>query len=232
MEALPPYNPQQLKDKVENKALIIQPPRTKMAELKTQNEQKKYIDELTQLTNKTAFNIILEKVWRHSCWERYPISLLRIDIDNFQVFNNTHGPLAGNLLIQHVASAVTACLNRPEDLVARLGDKEFAVLLPHTRQARGQKIGEQILALVRQVPYLPTEGRQHASVSIGLLTASPGRSISGKPSQHLLEVADHALYWAKQQGQDQLVTAKAIGRWKKRRKRHWVNNLAHLLSHA
>ncbi|MDJ0704708.1 MAG: GGDEF domain-containing protein [Leptolyngbyaceae cyanobacterium MO_188.B28] len=227
MKALPPYIPQHL----DPKAQIIPSPRHKMAlaQLNAPDKQENFIDKLTQLNNRTAFNIILEKVWRHCSWERYPISLLRIDIDDFQVFKNTHGSLAGNLLVQHIATVLTDCLNRSENFIARLGENQFAVLLPHTRQAGGQKIGEQILSLVRQLPYLPTQERQHASVSIGLLTVSSGRSASGKPAQHLLEVAEHALYWAKEQGQDQLVTAKAIGRWKRRRKRHWVNNLAHLL---
>ena len=226
MKALPPYIPQPL----DNKALILQPPRNKMVAARPPDASENFIDKLTQLNNRTAFNVILEKVWWHCSWERYPISLLRIDIDNFQVFNHTHGSLAAELLVQYIASVFTVCLNQPGNVIARLGEKEFAVLLPHTRQARGQKIGEQILDLVRQVPYLPTQGRQHASVSIGLLTVSPGRSTSGKPAQHLLEVADYALYWAKEQGQDQLVTAKALGRWKKRRKRHWVNNLATMLA--
>lgn len=225
MKALPPNLPQQLEDKHQ----IIQSPLPKMADLRIRDELEPYIDRLTQLNNSTAFNIVLERVWRHCCRERYPISLLRIDIDDFQAFNNTHGPLAGRLLVQYVAAVLTGCLNRPEDFVARLGPGEFAVLLPNTLQARAQKIGRQILGLVRQVPYLPITGRQQASVSIGVLTVAPGRSISGKPSSDLLEVADYALYWAKQQGQDRLVTAKAIGRRKRRRKRHWVNGLADML---
>ena len=226
---VPPPN---LSRQLEDKTPMIQPSLEKMAALETRDEQALFIDELTQLNNLKAFNIGLEREWRSCCRERYPISLLRIDIDDFQVFRHTHGPLAGKLLLQYVAAELRFCLNRPGNLVARLGEDEFAVLLPNTLQASAQKIGRQILARVRQLPYLPTKGRRRVSVSIGLMTVSPGRSISEKPSRRLLEAADYALYWAKRQGQDQLVTAKALGRWKRRRKRHWAGGLAAILARS
>lgn len=224
---VPPPN---LHQSLENQKRMMQPPLQKMAELETQDEPETFIDELTQLNNHKAFNINLEREWRRCCREQYPISLLRIDIDNFQTFHNTHGPLAGKLLLKYVAAELMFCLNRPGNFVARLGKGKFAVLLPNTLQASAQKIGRRILGLVRQVPYLPTKGRQHASVSIGVMTVAPGRSISGKPSRHLVEVANYALYWAKQQGQDRLVTATAASRRKRRRKRHRVDGLAAILS--
>ena len=219
MKALPP----DLCRPLEYKKGVIQPPLEKRAVLKTPDEPDIFIDELTQLNNRKAFNIGLEREWRRCCRERNPISLLRIDIDDFQAFQNTHGTLAGKLLIQYVAAVLTFCLNRPGHLVTRLEGGNFAVLLPNTVQASAQKIGRQILTLVRQVPYLPTKNRRQASVSIGVMTVAPGWSnnSSGQPS-HLMEVADYALYWAKQQGQDRLVTASLAVRRKKRRKRHWA----------
>ena len=226
MKVLPPDLYRQL----DAKQRMIQPPLQKLAVLKSRDEPETFIDELTQLNNREAFNIGLEREWRRCCRGQYSISLLRIDIDDFQTFHHTHGPLAGKLLLQYVAAVLAFCLNRPGDVVARLEEGEFAVLLPNTVQSRAQKIGRRILGLVRQIPYLPTNGRHHASVSIGVMTMPSGRSISGKSPIHLLEVADYALYWAKQQGQDRLVTAKAVGRWKKRRKRHWTDGLAAVLT--
>src|SRR5207253_1415781 len=87
------------------------------------------VDGLTQVYNRRFFNEAIEREFNRSKRYQRALSLVVFDIDFFKRVNDTHGHLAGDSLLRQIATAVKARLRR-EDLFARIGGEEFAVLLP------------------------------------------------------------------------------------------------------
>lgn len=154
-----------------------------------------YIDALTQIPNRRAFDEALEREWGRSARSGEPLSLLLIDIDWFKRFNDAYGHPSGDRLLKQVARAIADIPSRPADLVARSGGEEFAVLLPDTSGKGAEAIAALILDAVQAVG---------ASVSIGVATLS---ALPFVPPETLVESADQALYVAKRQGRNRFIVA-------------------------
>ncbi|NND59430.1 MAG: sensor domain-containing diguanylate cyclase [Gammaproteobacteria bacterium] len=86
------------------------------------------IDELTQLSNRRAFNIISAQVLAFCNRSNQPASLVMIDLDRFKEINDTHGHRLGDQALQDFAAQLESSF-RTSDLVARLGGDEFAVMM-------------------------------------------------------------------------------------------------------
>lgn len=154
-----------------------------------------YIDQLTQIPNRRAFDESLEREWQRSARMGQALSLLMIDTDHFKEFNDLWGHQRGDSLICLVAHTIASVPIRSTDQTFRWAGDEFAVLLPNTSAKGARKVAARILDAVRQ---------SGASVSIGVVTAiaDPGTS-----PEILIESADEALYQAKDQGRNQFMEA-------------------------
>ncbi|QEN03660.1 GGDEF domain-containing protein [Thiospirochaeta perfilievii] len=120
-----------------------------------------------------------------------PISTLMLDIDNFKIFNDTHGHLAGDKCLISVVKAVQKVLNRPDDSFVRYGGEEFCILLPRTDLEGAKIIAENIRKSVEETGIV--------TVSIGVYTKIP---VSTDVSNKLIKCADEALYLAKKRGKN------------------------------
>lgn len=154
-----------------------------------------YIDGLTGVANRRAFDEALEREWGRSIREGDAVSLLMVDIDHFKKFNDTWGHAKGDQVLVKVAQSLASVPSRPADLVARYGGEEFAVLLPGTNEAGASAVAHLCLEAVRSVG---------ASVSIGVSTIRP---IPFSPKEAIVVSADEALYRAKDWGRNQVVVA-------------------------
>jgi diguanylate cyclase (GGDEF)-like protein len=85
-------------------------------------------DSLTGLPNRKLFTIWLKELIAHSIHSDQHIAILFIDLDRFKMVNETMGHDAGDMLLKTVAERIRNCV-RSIDLVARLGDDEFTVVL-------------------------------------------------------------------------------------------------------
>jgi diguanylate cyclase (GGDEF)-like protein/PAS domain S-box-containing protein len=186
---------------------------TKHRELEAQLAALARIDALTGIANRRAFDEALERAWRGVIRSQKPLSLLLLDFDNFKKYNDCYGHQAGDDCLHRGANAVAQSAKRPQDLVARYGGEELAVILPETDGTGAVDVALRILAAVRDLR-IPHEqnapGGGLVSVSIGIATVSVHGPASIATHAALVEAADQALYRAKSQGRNGLAMAPQI----------------------
>ncbi|WP_150048356.1 MULTISPECIES: diguanylate cyclase [Methylomonas] len=159
------------------------------------------LDGLTEIPNRRAFDVALDRQFNQAQRTRTRLSLLVLDIDFFKLFNDYYGHPIGDDCLRRVARALTVHTQRPGDLVARLGGEEFAILLPNTDIDGAIMRAEQYrLAVERlKIPHAVNSPLPHISVSIGVGTIEPH---SDGHAAELFQVADAALYQAKHSGRN------------------------------
>ena len=163
------------------------------------------IDPLTGVANRRTLDAVLNREWSRAHRSGKPLSVLMIDADHFKAFNDRHGHQRGDDALRVLARVISENIRRPADLAARYGGEEFAAVLPETDTAGALRIAENIRAAVEQLPPFAA-GASPMTVSIGLSTST------GQPNQsleNLMYTADKALYKAKHQGRNCVVSAQA-----------------------
>jgi len=136
--------------------------------------------------------------------KRYPhvFSILLFDLDNFKRINDTHGHLAGDLVLREV-SRVCMSHSRKVDVFARYGGEEFIFLLPQSDQAHAWAFAERMRQTLAETPFTFDQTQIRVTVSIGMVTFEQGAgALDG-----LLMRADKALYTAKNTGKNRSVAA-------------------------
>jgi diguanylate cyclase (GGDEF)-like protein/PAS domain S-box-containing protein len=163
-----------------------------------------FYDSLTQLPNRRLLSSRLQAALAASGRTSQYNAVLYIDLDDFKTLNDSQGHLVGDLLLQLVATRLSASV-REVDTVARLGGDEFVVLLrdlSHDNSealAQTEKIGEKLLAALKE-PYQLSNHRYFTSGSAGATLFNGGR----ENIEDLLKQADLALYCAKASGRANL----------------------------
>jgi len=164
------------------------------------------LDTLTQIANRRRFDSVLRQEWRRSARDESPLSLVFCDIDHFKRFNDTYGHQAGDECLIRVAQAMEETLNRPADLVARYGGEEFIALLVDTGLEGARMLAERMRARVEalKVEHRASEVASHLTVSLGVASVVPRPAV--RP-EDLVDLADRALYAAKEGGRNRVVAA-------------------------
>ena len=161
-------------------------------------------DGLTQAHNRRFFEQQLAAELSRAARYRRPISLVLFDIDYFKKINDTTGHLAGDEVLRQLAETVQNNI-RSEDLFARIGGEEFAILMPETCMAGAYILAERLREMIADTA-MPFEGvDNHVTCSFGL--ASFDEVQRGTEPTELFEIADKRLYEAKARGRNCVVQA-------------------------
>jgi two-component system, cell cycle response regulator len=161
-------------------------------------------DGLTKLSNRRRFDEYLEREWLRQTRNKKPISLILFDVDFFKNYNDLYGHQAGDLCLMTVAESIRKKVGRPGDLSARYGGEEFVVVMPETDSAGAWHVAENIRQelVSRQITHGRSTVAPVVTISCGLATIMPSADIEPKV---LIEMADQALYRAKQAGRNRAV---------------------------
>jgi two-component system, cell cycle response regulator len=172
-----------------------------LAEANTRLAQLAVTDGLTGLYNHRHFHERLTLEVERSQRSGLPLSLLMLDVDNFKLFNDTHGHPAGDEVLRQLARVLTDT-RRANDVVARYGGEEFAVILVDTAKFTAAKVAERVRERVAGHDF--SDAAQKAgkiSVSVGVATFPE----DGTDAEGLVRSADTALYAAKRAGRNRVV---------------------------
>ncbi len=151
-------------------------------------------DPLTGLYNRGFFEEELERLQRG---RRFPVTILVGDIDQLKPVNDLEGHPAGDRLLQQAAKLLAETF-RGDDVVARFGGDEFAVILPQTDAEAGERALERLLARLEE--HNRAHPDQPLRISLGVATGDKGR-----PLAEVVAEADRRMYEAKLQRMNSLL---------------------------
>jgi diguanylate cyclase (GGDEF)-like protein len=161
-------------------------------------------DALTNIGNRRMFDAQIERLWNQAIRTRASIALLLVDLDQFKSFNDHAGHQAGDHCLARVASVIEKAARRPLDVAARYGGEEFAVLLFDVKRERVEELCQELHANLAalQLPHPASSVGPYVTVSIGAACIEPQ---AGRHHDGLIQLADEALYAAKEGGRNRTV---------------------------
>lgn len=164
------------------------------------------LDGLTGIPNRRRIMEFLDQEWRRSQRDGSWLSLLMIDVDYFKNYNDARGHQAGDDCLWMVANCLKRCLNRAGDMVGRYGGEEFIAVLPETPYEGAINVAEVMRGGVEalNIAHPDSTVANAVTISVGLATAIPAEGVS---VPKIVSLADRALFQAKHQGRNRIVTA-------------------------
>ena len=163
-------------------------------------------DPLTRMLNRRALVRALEHCMKNAIRQAQPMAILLVDVDHFKRVNDTFGHIAGDKVLRHV-SRVLASHVRADAFVGRFGGEEFVVVCPDTALDDAEILATRLNLAVRTSSVNIKEQPLEVTVSIGgYAGAIPG----GAAWESLLEVADTAMYRAKDAGRDCVIMVREL----------------------
>lgn len=160
-------------------------------------------DALTGAYNRSHFDERLRSEVAFATRHRTPLSLVMVDLDHFKDINDTYGHQAGDLVLKELVT-VSQRILRTEDVFARFGGEEFAIILRGINLEGAHKLGERLrLALSRTaVPF------QNQNVRVTLSAGCASNTCCSEPltPAELIRIADRRLYRAKSGGRNRIAS--------------------------
>ncbi|NER61648.1 sensor domain-containing diguanylate cyclase [Pseudomonas sp. MAFF212428] len=158
-------------------------------------------DVLTQSSNRRHFFECAHHAFEKARQEQTPMAFLLLDIDDFKQINDTYGHQVGDQVLQRIADAGKAVLRRG-DLFGRIGGEEFAAVFPGCAPQMAMQVAERLQREIQRLSFSHDEEVFGVTVSQGLT----GILDDDVLLDSLFARADAAMYQAKRQGKNQIVS--------------------------
>ncbi|MBI5094748.1 MAG: diguanylate cyclase [Candidatus Hydrogenedentes bacterium] len=146
-------------------------------------------DSLTGLYNQRYFYDRLETEIERARRQKHPLSLVLFDVDQFKTYNDCHGHLEGDRVLQTAGAVVMECTRDHVDVGFRYGGDEFIAILPEADQAQALAIAERIRRSFEDKHF------DHLTLSVGLMSYKEGYSL-----RTFIQFTDAMMYDAKRSG--------------------------------
>ena len=163
-------------------------------------------DPLTGLYNRRHLEESLSRDFARAERDAGPIAVLMIDVDHFKRFNDEHGHTLGDIALRRVADEIAAFCRRG-DLASRYGGEEFTVVMTQISENEALARAEALCAQIRRVR---VETRNHRMLSVTISIGVAHFPTHGETPAQILDAADRALYRAKRDGRDRVVSASQL----------------------
>ncbi len=170
--------------------------------LETQSELRRQAltDPLTHIMNRRAVFARLTEEIARAPRQGLPLSVGVLDIDHFKAINDRFGHAGGDAVLQAVVERGLNAL-RAYDAIGRIGGEEFLLVMPGVGPRDTEIVLERLRRAVAETPVITQGQEATVTVSIG------GAVCQGESMDELLNLADYALYQAKNQGRNRVVLA-------------------------
>jgi diguanylate cyclase (GGDEF)-like protein len=178
-----------------------------ITEERRMQEKLKYLattDSLSGLYNRAEFMNLARNEFTLAKKNNVELSLLIMDLDNFKTINDTFGHAAGDEIIREMGNIIKASF-RKTDIPGRIGGEEFAVVLKNSSLEEAKIVAEKVREIVSRRKVIYGEQEISLTVSIGV-AAIRGITNDINDIEDILKMADDALYKAKAQGRNCVVT--------------------------
>jgi diguanylate cyclase (GGDEF)-like protein len=185
-------------------AIHLQTAERRADDLEDQNRElaeKASTDALTGLANRAAFDAFLaaEIERRRTGAPGHALGLILLDLDRFKQFNDRHGHLAGDAVLEAVGGVLRRT-TRKSDLAARYGGEEFAVVLANTSPVTLMRVAERIRTSIEACEI------RHGDLDLRVTASLGGVCVAHVDvrceAAHLIRAADKLLYRAKERGRN------------------------------
>jgi len=172
---------------------------TLLTEKLEQSEAQALVDPLTNVLNRSAYNLKMMQLTHEFKRYKEEWALLMLDIDYFKKFNDEFGHKLGDKVLKSVAGTVRSTI-RLSDHVFRYGGEEFVVILSRVNAKTATQLAEKICRQVEKDYFVDGDRKLQVTISIG------GSIITEADTEtSLFERADKAMYQAKENGRNQVV---------------------------
>jgi diguanylate cyclase (GGDEF)-like protein len=160
------------------------------------------MDSLSGLYNRVEFTKLAQRELCLAKIDNEDLSILMIDIDKFKDINDSFGHAAGDEVIREMGQIIMSSF-RKTDFAGRLGGDEFVVLLKNAAPAEANRIAEKLRKTVSKTKVLYGEQEISLTISVGVASLSADNN---SDIENILKQADDALYKAKAEGRNRVVT--------------------------
>ncbi|NLF49831.1 MAG: diguanylate cyclase [Leptolinea sp.] len=160
------------------------------------------IDELTGINNRRNLLTIAEKEFERALRYQTPLSIIMLDIDNFKDINDTHGHIAGDIVLSRVGKTLSDFI-RVMDIAGRYGGDEFCIVLPETNLKDADSAAHRLLEEFHKIEVPSINSTNYLQASMGVST----KDETTTSLEELLIRADDAMYKAKKNGRNQVASA-------------------------
>jgi diguanylate cyclase (GGDEF)-like protein len=160
-------------------------------------------DPITGVANRTHFDETMDIECRRSVREFSPMTMMALEIDHFPEYIGCYGEQAAELALQQVANALAGCVTRPGDLLARIDNHQFGLVLPSTNEMATYLASRCCEAVNKlQIPHDASSVSEVMTISIGVVTLQPSKYLT---PERLYEAACEQLLHAQNNGGNQYI---------------------------
>ncbi len=159
-------------------------------------------DPLTKVANRKSFDDSLDREFAYAVRHRSPLSVVVFDIDHFKRINDTFGHAAGDSVLHAIGQIVDRSV-RAEDVFARVGGEEFALVLRGTKESDAVLCAERVRRLIEGAVFMEGSDRVPVTVSLGVACYEP----THESPEDLFRAADANLYRAKREGRNRVASS-------------------------
>jgi two-component system, cell cycle response regulator len=173
-----------------------------------ENRKLSTTDDLTRVASRRFFTKHLPREVDRAARYGRALSLILCDIDHFKNVNDTLGHAGGDEVLRQFGARLQEALRRGVDWVARIGGEEFAIVLPETHYEHALSVARKLRTVIAEKPFAAESRSIDITASFGLCGLESVEPGARKIAEHLVKIADAALYRSKRSGRNRVTATK------------------------